>query len=68
FKRDAELTPIYDDGGIVDYRIYIPRNVRREALSPELGYPKSHHTYCCRQYKDKLRFAFGQIVGPKTVE
>jgi hypothetical protein len=68
FERDAELTPIYEDGGIDDYRIYIPRDVRRDSLSPELGYAKSHHTYCCRQYKDKLRFAFGQIVGPKVVE
>ncbi|MBE9532037.1 MAG: hypothetical protein IME98_04455, partial [Proteobacteria bacterium] len=44
------------------------RNVRREALSPALGFPKSHHTHCCMQYKDKLRFAFGQIVGPKALE
>ena len=68
FKRDAELDPIYKDGRLDDLRIFIPRIVRREALSPELGFPKSHHTYCCRQYKDNLRFAFGQIVGPKALE
>ena len=68
FKRDAELNPIYDEDRLDDFRIFIPRSVRREALSPELGFPKSHHTYCCRQYKDNLRFAFGQIVGPKALE
>lgn len=68
FKRDAELAAVYEDGEIDKFRLYVPFDVLQESFSPELGFAKSHHTYCCRQYKDRLRFAFGQIVGPKAYE
>ena len=67
FKRDSEFQPIYADTERDLYRTFIPRVVRT-TMTPELGFSKSHHTYCCRTYEDNLRFAFGSIVGPKAVE
>lgn len=67
FKRDVELEPLYQDKDLPYYRIYIPSNMKQK-LSPEIGITKCIHNYCCRQYMDKLRLAFGLDGGPIVME
>jgi len=65
--RDAQLAPLYPDPELANYRIFFPTEFAK-TFSAALGFRKIVHTYCCRQYLDDLRIAFGLVNGPEPFE
>ncbi|MBF0275035.1 MAG: hypothetical protein HQK84_07370 [Nitrospinae bacterium] len=63
FERDHEFEAFLDDPELKNYRVLLAEDFKN-TLAPHLGFKKSIHNYCCRQFEDNLNFAFEMIAGP----